>query len=102
MATRSSTGAQPAVHRLPTGCTGSRHHPCPQLWSPAARSRPALDELGELVDLFVDLPALRHLLLDLVDRVDHGRVIALAERLGDLREREVGELATDVHRDLAG
>src|SRR5690606_27188430 len=39
--------------------------------------------------------------LDLVDRMDHGRVVAAAERLADLDQRNVEQLAHQVHRDLA-
>src|SRR4051812_3281476 len=61
-----------------------------------------LDQLRELVHLVIDLALLSHQLLDLLDGVDHGGVIALAERLGDLGEAEVGHLAAHVHCDLAG
>ena len=46
--------------------------------------------------------ALGHLLLDLVDGVHDRRVVTAAERLGDARVAEVGELAHHVHADLAG
>ena len=46
--------------------------------------------------------ALGHLLLDLVDGVHDRRVVTAAERLGDARIAEVGELADHVHADLAG
>jgi hypothetical protein len=38
---------------------------------------------------------------DLGHRTDHGRVVAAAELLADLRERRVGELAGEVHRHPA-
>ena len=49
-----------------------------------------------------DRVPLGHLLLDLLDGVHDGRVVAAAELLGDLRVAVVGELAEHVHADLAG
>ena len=47
----------------------------------------------------VDIGAGLEALLDRADRVDHGRVIAV-EAAGDLRKREVGLVAGDVHGEL--
>ena len=44
--------------------------------------------------------ALRHEQTDLLDRVHDRGVVASAELLTDLGQREVGELAAQVHRDL--
>ena len=41
-------------------------------------------------------------LLDLADGAEHGGVVAAAEFLADLLEREVREVAHEVHGDLAG
>src|SRR5262245_41783685 len=60
------------------------------------------DRFAELRDLVVDLPALLHQGADLLDRVDHGGVVAVAELAGDGRVAEVGELAEDVHAHLPG
>ncbi len=38
--------------------------------------------------------------LDLIDRVDHRRVVTAAEALADRRQRRLGEVATQVHGDL--
>jgi hypothetical protein len=40
-------------------------------------------------------------LFDLVDRVEHRRVMLAAELAADLRQRRGGELLHDVHRDLS-
>jgi len=45
-------------------------------------------------------PALGHQIADLALGVHHGRVIAVAEGLPDLRQRQVGQLPAQVHRDL--
>src|SRR5689334_3047366 len=42
-----------------------------------------------------------HLALDLVDRMDDGRVVAPAEGLADLDELHLQEVAGQVHGDLA-
>ena len=61
-----------------------------------------LDPRGELLHLVVDAPTLGHLLADLLVRVHDRGVVAAAEGLPDLRQRHVGQLAAEVHRDLAG
>ncbi|MPM16706.1 hypothetical protein SDC9_63087 [bioreactor metagenome] len=60
------------------------------------------DPRGQLGDLGVDLPALREQLADLPLRVHHRGVVAAAELLADLRQRQVGELPAQIHGDLAG
>ena len=60
-----------------------------------------LDARGELGDLVVDRPSLLHELGDLLVRVHDRGVVAVAEELPDLRQREARELTAEVHRDLA-
>ena len=62
--------------------------------------RSALDAVGELRHLVVDGPPLRHQRADLAVGVHHRGVVAAAEVLPDFRQRQVGELAAQVHRDL--
>ena len=40
--------------------------------------------------------------LDLFHRVHHGRVVAMAEKVADLGERELEIFADKIHRDLTG
>src|SRR5687768_14147847 len=81
---------------------------CPQIpgrrpqVSTALSTGPELDATDELVDLVEDRLALGHLLLDLVDGVHDGRVVAAPELLGDPGIAVVGQLTEDVHPDLAG
>src|SRR5580704_10262227 len=58
-----------------------------------------LDPVGELGDLRVDRAPLGHQPADLAVRVDDGGVVAAAELLPDLREREVGQFTAQVHGD---
>jgi hypothetical protein len=71
---------------------------------PASRRRSALgtvaDPGGELFDVIEDLTALGHLGEDLLLRVHHRGVVP-AERLSDLGQRQVGELAGQIHGDLS-
>src|SRR5581483_9522952 len=55
----------------------------------------------ELLDEVVHRPVLANQARDLRRRVDHGRMVAAAELLADLRQGRVGELAREVHGDLA-
>src|SRR5437868_12567543 len=61
---------------------------------------------GELLarqfDAVAERPVALHLALHLVDRMDDGRVVATAERLADLDQLHLQEVAGQVHRDLAG
>ena len=59
----------------------------------------SLDEIGDLV---VDLLALTHESLDLLDGVDHGGVVAAPEQPSDGRVAEVGEFTEGVHGRLPG
>src|SRR4051794_15948176 len=65
------------------------------------RSARLLDPGCELLDEVVHSPVLTDHARDLGGRVDHGGVVAAAELLPDLRQRRVGELPREVHRDLA-
>src|SRR5215208_7112902 len=56
---------------------------------------------GELVQGAGEAGVLEDAPFDLADGVDDGGVVTAVERLGDRRQREVGELAGEVHRELA-
>src|SRR2546421_2550853 len=60
------------------------------------------DPRGQLLHEVVHRAVLADQARDLGGRVDDRRVVAAAELLADLRERRIGELAREVHRDLAG
>src|ERR1700693_4079930 len=65
----------------------------------SGRARTGLqDQFG---DLLIDLASLLHLPGDLVHRVDHGRMVPLAEDPADGRIAVVRELPGQVHGDLA-
>lgn len=57
------------------------------------------DPGGEFLDVIEDLTALGHLGPNLLLRVHDGGVVS-AERLADLGQGEIGELAAQIHRDL--
>ena len=67
--------------------------------SAARRLEAGADEFDEVVQLRV-VPVLE-LALDLVDGVDDGGVVTAAEARADLRQRGLGEIARQVHGDLA-
>src|SRR5690349_5548103 len=74
-------------------------------WSATAAggsARLLLDPVRELGDLVVDAPPFGHELTDLPVRVHDRGVVAVAELLPDLGQRQLGELAAQVHRDLPG
>src|SRR5437868_5270127 len=79
----------PAPSRLPTSFPCTRGLFCAQL-------------LARVLDLLAELAIARHLALHLVHAVNHGRVIAPAERLADLDELHLQELPREIHGDLAG
>src|SRR5438045_4795469 len=60
-----------------------------------------VDQLPDRRDLTPELVVDRDLAVDLVARVEHGRVIATAEFGTDPQERDVRLLAHQEHRDLA-
>src|SRR2546429_4330115 len=72
--------------------TGRSLHTSPDLFDPC----------GQLLHEVVHRAVLANQARDLGGRVDDRRVVAAAELLADLRKRRVGELAREVHRDLAG
>src|SRR5690606_26729383 len=77
-----------AVHRLSTAVSTS--------------GRRLLDPVGELGDLVEQRAPFGHLLPDLPVGVHDRGVVPAAERLPDARQRQLGELAAQVHRDLPG
>src|SRR2546423_9458725 len=60
-----------------------------------------VEELAKGPDVPPEIVVLGHLPLDLLAAVQHGRVIAAAERLTDSHEWSLGLFAHQVHRDLA-
>src|ERR1700677_5408511 len=75
-------------------------------WTVAGRvewsGRAGTDLLDQLGDLLVNLSPFLHLAGDLVDGVDHGCVITIAEDPPDGRIAVVREFSGQVHGDLAG
>src|SRR5262249_25263410 len=59
------------------------------------------DPVGEFGYLVVERATFGHLLTDLPIRVHDGRVVASTEGLPDAWQRQVGQLAAQVHGDLA-
>src|SRR5581483_7400050 len=59
-----------------------------------------LDPVRQLANLVVDAAALGHQLADLAISVHDRRMVTVPELLADLREREIRELAAQVHGDL--
>src|SRR6478735_3771428 len=59
-----------------------------------------LHAVGELGDLVEDRATLGEQLVDLPVGVHDRRVVPVAELRADLGQRQVGELAAQVHRDL--
>lgn len=60
-----------------------------------------LDALDEVFDDLMKLGVLLALFGDLVVGVQDGRMVTAAEEVADLRQRGVGELAAEVHGNLA-
>ena len=85
--------------RSSTLSPAASQHPRPESAS-AVLAGLLLDPVGELGDLVVDAAALGDQLADLLVGVHHRGVVAAAELLADLGQRQVGELAAEVHRDL--
>src|SRR5664280_3410495 len=121
----SSLGSQPGARFLRTDV----HRVIPRLWTiemtggcmaghepvtrsqvcaqpcgrtPAALARLVADSVGQLSDLVVGRAAFAHQLTDLALSVHDRGVVAPAEQLADLGQGQLGELATEVHRDLPG
>src|SRR3954466_5175247 len=55
--------------------------------------------LARVLDPLAEAAVARHLAADFIDAVNHGRVIAAAERLADLDELHLQQLAREIHRD---
>src|SRR5664279_2904383 len=130
LSTELSTGCASLAARPNAIATPMRDHPgrCPVRGLPTAGSRhanpgaprrrraprnpgrvrqrsvphPVTDPRGEFLHVVVGLPALGHLGADLLGGVHDGGVIAAAERLTDLGQGEVRQLAAEVHGDLPG
>ena len=60
-------------------------------------ARVVADARGELGDLVVDRPPFTHQLADLAIGVHDRRVVAAAEGLADLGQRQLGQLAAQIH-----
>src|SRR5262245_40782643 len=54
----------------------------------------------QLLDLILEPGIITHLLVDLAYRVQHRRVIAVAEATADLRQRPGREVLGQIHTDL--
>src|SRR3954471_1568053 len=79
-----AVGPSPLVHRLPTYL-----------------STALFDARGELLHDVEGLAVFLQQARDLVDAVQHRRVVAAAELGADLGQRRVGQLAAQVHGDVA-
>ena len=79
---------------------GARALPLVRARLPGSSS--ALDLMRELGHVVVDQRAFLHELGDLRDAVHDRSVVAPPELSGDSRVAQVGELAVNVHADLAG
>ena len=60
------------------------------------------DAVCQFRHLVVDGSAFLHEFADLLVGVHHRGVVAVAEQLADLGQRQIGELAAQVHGDLSG
>src|SRR5215467_14868016 len=58
--------------------------------------------LGQRVDSLLELRVLLDHRLELGDRVEDGGMVFAPERAPDVTQRRVGELAREIHSDLAG
>src|SRR6185295_17351832 len=83
---------------------GAQGPPCGRSRAGAGRSvlvaGALLDARRELLHLFEGLAPLGDLVADLLVGVHDRGVVAAAEGLPDARQRQVGELAAEVHGDL--
>src|SRR5439155_22793025 len=68
----------------------------------AGPSHASSDDPGQVLYLAKRGVALTHLVLDLLDPVQDGRVVAAPEDLTDLHQRQARAFAHQVHRDVAG
>ena len=56
---------------------------------------------GDLIDMVIEGSTLSHKLTDLPISMHHSGVVTATEGLANLRKREVGEFAAEIHRNLA-
>src|SRR4029077_8170488 len=95
------------------GLTGGRRHACFSTtghgYPPESAGYPrwpsrfaslGVDHLPHRVDLAAHLVVLAELARDLVAGVQHGRMVAAAQLRTDAKQRDVGLLPDQVHRDL--
>ena len=61
-----------------------------------------VDVDGDLLDRLVENRIGFNLLFDLLERVEHGRMVALAELAADIGRRQIRHAAHEVHRGLTG
>ena len=61
-----------------------------------------LDSLNDFRHLVVDVASFPHLLTDLLSRIHNRRVVAVTEIHANFRQRQVCQLAADVHGNLSG
>ena len=61
-----------------------------------------VDVDGDLLDRLIENRIGFHLLFDLLERVDDGRMIALAEFAANVRRGEIRHAANEIHRRLTG
>ena len=61
-----------------------------------------VDVNSDLFDRLVEDGIGFHLLFDLLERVEHGRMVALAELAADIGRRQICHAAHEVHRGLTG
>ena len=61
-----------------------------------------VDVNSDLFDRLVEDGIGFHLLFDLLERVEHGRMVALAELAADIGSRQIRHAAHKVHRGLTG
>src|SRR6202011_1087106 len=70
-------------------------------WKTPEQSESLAESLQEIVNLAVEIRGPLPELLDLPDRVDHGRVVLAAEAAADLGQRRMRQRFAEIHRYLA-
>src|SRR5687768_3580620 len=106
------TANMPLTHMSTNGCAYPHivgAYPHLDTWAKPAEIRGfswavrllGVQHLPEGADVSPEVIVLRHLALDLLAAVEHGRVIAPAQGLADPHERRLRLLTHQVHRDLA-
>lgn len=61
-----------------------------------------LDAANDLSHLVINVAALVHVFGDLLLGIHHSGVVTAAKQLANLRQRQIGLLAADIHGNLAG